>query len=938
MKKSILFLLLFILTFSSYVYGNTQSQALVAQGRTAFFNNGFPTCTGIIEANGYFQSAVDEDADDQVAQLFYAVTRLAVSGLEQGSGTELQTVRDILSAFGIYRNSNNNFMDGPIYTDPPEYGGVYLPPETIPDGTELHQFNNTQLLVLLTAVLDNLSLVSDDTINITLTAIETGDISVEVDWGDVLLFKNAVKILKGLILTITAYNISGIDTAKLIQLGQADIFQIQRDLLDIYPDALKLMSGGAGAATLTEAKTILISAIEDFDSAITFITSESDNQMDDLLSFNEEDMNEINLMIASFNEAKNSIEEDRNAVFDFEQQGWHITDEFGRSFNLYFNTDMGVIDHESLNSYFNYQNGDGTNPGYPFNIEGGYVSFLEIDNNIINIEIDYWNQECGMAHITFQGTLNFQKDTIVSGTWVQNECGNSYSGNFTGTRTYIDEEADEINFNALFGSSTKTPLDIRQVMPDFNILNHPIAGTFPEYPNSGDPVLNGINPSEYITNYDTTLEMYLQPQGAVTIPELTITLDGSDSDWPESALVFTDITNEDPNWSQSMDIEKAYLAKDSQYLYVAMKFANGTPPTPTYEWEQINYNLNLRTFPGDNHERQLNISAGYDFQTTSWQVKVAEFQDGIWQERESYSTNALAIGINLIEFRVPLSVINYRVNGLNGKFLTFKTAYRSYRFYDFDYWSGDSNKTLLQIDPSLNINGSVLTDSGNPGSVIIKLRSDPENVFMANTHTNGTGVFTLPNIPSTDKGLILTAFQDIDGNGIQTFGEPWETYMLSMLTSDFTWNPDLTSLPDSDGDGIPDLIEITACTDVYDADTDDDGILDGVEDKNQNGIVEEDETDPCNPDTDGDGIQDCTELGLTLSDVGADTDLSIFQPDFDSSSTTDPLLPDSDGDGYSDGDEDKNHNGRVDTGESNPDDATSKPSGAMPWIPLLLLN
>ena len=54
--------------------------------------------------------------------------------------------------------------------------------------------------------------------------------------------------------------------------------------------------------------------------------------------------------------------------------------------------------------------------------------------------------------------------------------------------------------------------------------------------------------------------------------------------------------------------------------------------------------------------------------------------------------------------------------------------------------------------------------------------------------------------------------------------------------------------------------------------------------------------------------------------------------------TTDPLDPDSDEDGFSDGQEDKNHNGQIDPGESNPNDALSKPVRAMPHIDLLLLN
>ncbi len=128
-----------------------------------------------------------------------------------------------------------------------------------------------------------------------------------------------------------------------------------------------------------------------------------------------------------------------------------------------------------------------------------------------------------------------------------------------------------------------------------------------------------------------------------------------------------------------------------------------------------------------------------------------------------------------------------------------------------------------------------------------------------------------------------------------------------------------------------------------DSDSDDDGILDVVEDANQNGVVDAGETDPFNPDTDGDGIQDGTELGYTLDDIGPDTDTTVFQPDEDPITTTDPLNPDTDGDSLSDGQEDPDHNGRVDKGERNPADRdTVFDSGSAkitnPYVPMLLGN
>lgn len=125
-------------------------------------------------------------------------------------------------------------------------------------------------------------------------------------------------------------------------------------------------------------------------------------------------------------------------------------------------------------------------------------------------------------------------------------------------------------------------------------------------------------------------------------------------------------------------------------------------------------------------------------------------------------------------------------------------------------------------------------------------------------------------------------------------------------------------LNDADGDDLVDDLEIAIGTDVNDKDTDDDGIMDGDEDVNGNGVLDDGETDPNDIDTDNDGIQDGTELGYTLDDIGTDTDTNVFQPDLDTNTTTNPRNTDTDGDGILDGDEDIDHNGRIDTGETNP--------------------
>jgi len=111
---------------------------------------------------------------------------------------------------------------------------------------------------------------------------------------------------------------------------------------------------------------------------------------------------------------------------------------------------------------------------------------------------------------------------------------------------------------------------------------------------------------------------------------------------------------------------------------------------------------------------------------------------------------------------------------------------------------------------------------------------------------------------------------------------------------------------DTDGDGILDVDEESSYgTDPYDPDTDNDGLEDGEE------LFAVNKTDPLDQDSDGDGLLDGAEdlntdgvfdVGVESNPVDADTDDDGLS-DGDESQTfsTDPLNPDSDGDGLLDG-------------------------------------
>lgn len=148
-------------------------------------------------------------------------------------------------------------------------------------------------------------------------------------------------------------------------------------------------------------------------------------------------------------------------------------------------------------------------------------------------------------------------------------------------------------------------------------------------------------------------------------------------------------------------------------------------------------------------------------------------------------------------------------------------------------------------------------------------------------------------------------------------------------------NPN-TNPGDYDNDGVPNYKELGydkngtrgdngGQDNPFDGDADDDGLIYLSEDINNNGIVDPGETDPYNPDTDGDGLNDGLERGLSQPE-GKGTG-STWRNDTDPNTKSDPLDPDSDNDGLTDGQEDKNENGKVDLNETNPIDTDTDDDG-----------
>ncbi|MCD6347127.1 MAG: carboxypeptidase regulatory-like domain-containing protein, partial [Bacteroidales bacterium] len=249
---------------------DASARQLVSEGRTFLGKH------DIVNANIRFRSAVSEDHSNQVANAFYSVTRI----LALVYGVDFNVLLDRNNASRDNRDIYHWNVDFPEDAD----GNTNLP-SGAPTSTEYIDFLTESLMPEIDGALLNLTQI-DSTFSL---LIAPGEINssegLEVDYGDVLMYRALLHALKSTIRITASYDLE-CNVADLLPKVEDDSFSMNDDLLNVYADFLKLLTPDQ----MSSAGSDLELSVDRYLDASDFIRAEVDDQGDDFITFDSESL------------------------------------------------------------------------------------------------------------------------------------------------------------------------------------------------------------------------------------------------------------------------------------------------------------------------------------------------------------------------------------------------------------------------------------------------------------------------------------------------------------------------------------------------------------------------------------------------------------------------------------------------------------------------
>ena len=420
--------------------------------------------TGFIHANKSFENALEIQPDHEESHFFNSITRFGpLLDLDNNytSGMPIDNLRELLDVYGISqegRDIDNWFAD---FQRDAEWN-IKLPNDS-PSLQEVIDYFHTVWTDEIHDALYNLDHISSS-FNTIIKREEIGDDAtedVEIDYGEVLLYKSALYAFKGMIYVITAYDFDVQYVAELMDQLSQDLFHINTSLLDRYEQLFTLVSGNETQIS-DDAKISFLLAIDTYFEAYNFITAETDDQSNDLMAFDpnkpENEMNEKAFRdhLTAF---KDSLENGTLMKMGNKDNLWELTtnDNLGGTIYLRITTD----------AYDNFDYGDWHSSATDAQASnfigyGGSLDELIQKDDYIQLTMKsyFWrgyNTACNL-NLQFNGNVSIGS---MDGTYTGTVCGEIKSGTFNGTYIQQEQDIQEVNVGEFFDD----PISPREYIP-----------------------------------------------------------------------------------------------------------------------------------------------------------------------------------------------------------------------------------------------------------------------------------------------------------------------------------------------------------------------------------------------------------------------------------------------------------------------------------------
>ena len=411
----------------------------------------------------------------------------------------------------------------------------------IPSGADANKISDINNFIIpeindIIAELDSISDTAGNRFRIYFTLDETGlENNLEVDYGEVLILRGLLLAFKSQLETKLAYDVfvdvnetlldkllyedgfnpddmNYAELAAIIYINDPCNININEDFLNQYPNLLKILPTTGhtdvnGTAVLAKSKKDLLASIDSYFKAVNYISTETDNQDDDLVYIDPNDKFLFDMFKQKLTTLQNSLKYDTTATYTVETtKKYNVFNSksilIGQMVLVYDWT--GLQSQSDGNSYLTFTTGTPPSPSCMPNPTWGIEWFDIYDNSEFEAELScHYFEEDWYWDAYLKGTLNTNGNITDVNLYYWGHSDGSlekFSCRLVSTLTKVTNIT--FNLNPIFGSTKyRKPVSPRDLLPVFDSNNQPLAGTF-GHGLGNDANLGGILPG--MTQQDWT--------------------------------------------------------------------------------------------------------------------------------------------------------------------------------------------------------------------------------------------------------------------------------------------------------------------------------------------------------------------------------------------------------------------------------------------------